>query len=43
MLSRGYSGSVPALDTLRFGAADALFVAAVAALILPVRMLEVAA
>jgi cobalt/nickel transport system permease protein len=43
MLSRGYAGSVPALDSLRFGPADAVFVAVVAALILPVRILEVVA
>jgi cobalt/nickel transport system permease protein len=43
MLSRGYSGSVPALDTLHFRAADAAFVGAVAVLILPVRILEVVA
>ena len=40
MLSRGYSGSVPALDTLRFRTADLLFVAAVGALLLPIRVFE---
>jgi cobalt/nickel transport system permease protein len=39
MLSRGYTGSVPALDALRFRAADAVFVASLAVLILPVRIL----
>jgi hypothetical protein len=34
---------VPALDSSRFGPADAVFVAVVAALILPVRILEVVA
>jgi cobalt/nickel transport system permease protein len=38
MLSRGYAGHVPALDTLRFGAADAAFVAGVATLVLPLRI-----
>ena len=41
MLSRGYAGSVPALDSLRFGVADFAFFAAVAALILPIRVLVV--
>ncbi len=40
MLSRGYDGSVPALDTLRFRTADILFVTAVAALLLPTRLFE---
>jgi cobalt/nickel transport system permease protein len=39
MLSRGYRGSVPALDTLRFGATDAVFVGAVALTLLPLRLL----
>jgi cobalt/nickel transport system permease protein len=39
MLSRGYRGSVPALDTLRFGATDVVFVAAVAVSLLPLRLL----
>jgi cobalt/nickel transport system permease protein len=43
MVSRGYAGSMPALDRLRFGAADAVFVTVVALLILPVRILEVVA
>jgi cobalt/nickel transport system permease protein len=41
MLSRGYAGSVPALDTLRFRVADAVFVCAVAMLVLPIRVFEV--
>ena len=41
MLSRGYAGSVPALDSLRFRAADIMFLAAVGAFILPIRVLEV--
>ena len=41
MLSRGYAGSVPALDSLRFRVADFAFLAAVAALILPIRVLVV--
>jgi cobalt/nickel transport system permease protein len=43
MLSRGYTGSVPALDRLRFGAADVVFVAALAALLVPARLLAVLA
>ena len=43
MLSRGYAGSVPALDALRFRVADGMFVAAVAALLLPIRVFEVLA
>jgi cobalt/nickel transport system permease protein len=43
MLSRGYAGAMPALDTLRVRAADVAFVAAVATLVLPVRILEVVA
>lgn len=43
MLSRGYAGSVPALDALRFRAVDAVFVAAVAGIVLPIRILEVVA
>ena len=39
MLSRGYRGSVPALDTLHFRASDAAFVAAVALSLLPLRLL----
>ena len=42
MLSRGYRGSVPALDALRFRAADAAFLAAVALCLLPLRVLVVA-
>lgn len=38
MLSRGYTGAVPALDRLRFGAVDAAFVASIAALVLGVRL-----
>ena len=38
MLSRGYAGTVPVLDRLRFRAADVVFVAAVAALLLPLRV-----
>lgn len=38
MLSRGYAGSVPALDSLRFRGADIAFVSAVALLILPIRL-----
>ena len=43
MLSRGYTGSVPALERLSFRAADVAFVAAVAALVLPIRVIEVVA
>jgi cobalt/nickel transport system permease protein len=38
MLSRGYRGSVPAVDALRFGATDAVFIAAVALTLLPLRL-----
>jgi cobalt/nickel transport system permease protein len=41
MLSRGYAGTVPALDGLRFRVADIAFLAAVATLVLPIRVLEV--
>jgi cobalt/nickel transport system permease protein len=41
MLSRGYAGSVPMLDRLRFRAADVVFVATIAALVLPIRIVEV--
>ena len=41
MLSRGYAGSVPMLDRLRFRAADVAFVATIAALVLPIRIVEV--
>ena len=41
MLSRGYAGSVPALESLRFRGADIVFVSAVALLILPLRLVEV--
>jgi cobalt/nickel transport system permease protein len=40
MLSRGYTGTVPALDSLRLGTADVLFVAVVATLVLPIRVFE---
>ena len=43
MLSRGYAGSVPALDTLSFGARDLVFVTAIAAVVLPLRVLAVIA
>jgi cobalt/nickel transport system permease protein len=39
MLSRGYAGSVPALDTLSFRASDVVFVAAIAVVVLPIRVL----
>jgi cobalt/nickel transport system permease protein len=39
MLSRGYDGRVPALDTLRFGADDTVFVACVAGVVLPLRII----
>jgi cobalt/nickel transport system permease protein len=41
MLSRGYAGSVPMLDRLRFRAADLVFVATIGALVLPIRIVEV--
>jgi cobalt/nickel transport system permease protein len=41
MLSRGYAGSVPMLDRLRFRAADVAFVATIAVLVLPIRIVEV--
>jgi cobalt/nickel transport system permease protein len=41
MLSRGYAGSVPMLDRLRFRAADVAFVAMIAALVLPIRIFVV--
>jgi cobalt/nickel transport system permease protein len=40
MLSRGYAGSVPMLDRLRFRAADVAFVATIAVLVLPIRIVE---
>jgi cobalt/nickel transport system permease protein len=39
MLARGYSGSTPRLNALVFGRADVLFVAGVAAALLPLRVL----
>ena len=43
MLARGYNGAMPQLSPLAFGRADALFVAAVLALILSVRIAGAAA
>jgi cobalt/nickel transport system permease protein len=40
MLSRGYGGSLPALEALRFRALDVVFVGAIAALVVPVRVFE---
>ena len=39
MVSRGYRGSMPALDVLRFRVTDAAFVAAIAVCLLPLRLL----
>jgi cobalt/nickel transport system permease protein len=39
MLARGYAGSTPRLNALVFGRADVLFVAAVAAALVPLRVL----
>jgi cobalt/nickel transport system permease protein len=38
MLARGYAGAMPRLGTLAFGRADALFLAALAAALLPLRV-----
>jgi cobalt/nickel transport system permease protein len=39
MLSRGYGGSMPALDTLRFSVSDATFVLGIAMCLVPLRLL----
>jgi cobalt/nickel transport system permease protein len=43
MVSRGYDGTIPALDPLRLRATDLVFVAATSALVLAVRILEATA